>query len=206
MNKELDYLRWLVDKINYHYPKTVKFKLQQVIQEIERYVISETDLRFEAATMSDFREANQDNECIYIPRVLWQYVSQNVMVMEWVEAIKITDRHKIIDNDLNISDIVSNLAKVFFDQVYMNGYFHGDLHPGNIMVDKQNRIILLDFGVTGRLSNVDRMTIAGVIEGFIRKDYLKVAKLHVKAGYVPRNTDIYLFAQACRSIGEPIFG
>lgn len=95
---------------------------------------------------------------------------------------------------------------MFFNQAYRDGFFHADLHPGNILVRMDGTLILLDFGIMGRIADSDRLSIAESLFGFLRKDYMQVARVHLRAGYVPKNTNLELFAQSCRAVAEPITG
>ena len=107
---------------------------------------------------------------------------------------------------LEPAKISQDFAVMFFNQAYRDGFFHADLHAGNILVNKQGKINLLDFGIMGRLKEKDRLAVAESLFGFLRRDYKLVAKVHLRAGYIPSNTDLDLFAQSCRAVTEPIVG
>lgn len=114
------------------------------------------------------------------------------------------DHERLIENNLDLKGIAKKFATIFFNQVYRDGFFHADLHPGNILVRKDGSIILLDFGIMGRISDKDRLAIAESLYGFLTKNYMLVARVHLRAGYIPNNTDLNLFAQNCRSLIEPV--
>lgn len=201
--KLLYFLAKLITKIT---AKFNRLRLIQVVKLFEQTMYSELDLRLEAAAISEMADNLKFDQEIYIPKVYWQLTSENIMTTEWVEGISIYDTTKIIEQGLNPSELAAKIAVMFFNQAYRDGFFHADLHPGNILVKPDGKIALLDFGIMGRLSEQDRLAIAEILFGFLSRDYKLVANVHLQAGYIPKNTNLYLFAQSCRAVCEPIIG
>jgi ubiquinone biosynthesis protein len=166
----------------------------------------ELDLRLEAASASEMMDNFKGDLSVYVPNIYWQLTSTNIMTTEWVDGTSIYDRNKLIDSGLNPAEVAKQIAIMFFNQAYRDGFFHADLHPGNILVRSDGTIILLDFGIMGRLSEKDRLSIAEILSGFLQRDYKLVAKVHIKANYIPKNTNLDNFAQRCRAVCEPIIG
>jgi ubiquinone biosynthesis protein len=140
----------------------------------------------------------------YVPKIYWQYVSRNVLVIEKVGGIKIDQRDELIKAGHNPDDILALSARALFKQVFDDGFFHADLHPGNVFINPRGEIVPIDFGIMGRLDKQSRIYIAEILAGFLTKDYYKVAKAHFDAGYVPKEKSIDNFAMACRAVGEPV--
>lgn len=166
----------------------------------------ELDLRLEAAAASELADNFKDDINIYIPKVYWALTSEYILATEWVDGISIYDRSELVKRGIDLALVAQRFVIMFFDQVYRDGFFHADLHPGNILVQTDSRLVLLDFGIMGRLSDKDRLSIAESLFGFLSRDYMRVATVHLKAGYIPENTDLNFFAQACRAVTEPITG
>lgn len=164
----------------------------------------ELNLRLEAAAASELSENLKNDVDVYIPKIYWQLTSEDILTTEWVDGISIYDHDRLIENNLGLKEIAKKFATIFFNQVYRDGFFHADLHPGNILVRNDSSIILLDFGIMGRLPDKDRLAIAESLYGFLTKNYMLVAKVHLRAGYLPYNTDLNLFAQNCRALIEPV--
>ncbi|MEM7617152.1 MAG: 2-polyprenylphenol 6-hydroxylase [Pseudomonadota bacterium] len=205
-NNDLKFLYWLAKTIQFFSPVAKRLQLISVIDTFAESVKFELDLRFEAAAASELRDNCKNDPGIYIPYIDWQKVSRCVMTIEWIDGIQIYDKAKLIEAGHDLQAISSKLAINYFNQTYRDGFFHADMHPGNLFVNSQGDIVPVDFGIMGRLEQRDRLAVAEILDGFLRRDYKKVARVHVEAGYVPKETSIDIFAQACRSIGEPIVG
>ncbi len=166
----------------------------------------EMDLRLEAAAFSEIGENTAGDPGFRVPAIDWELTGRDCVTMEWVDGIKLSDISAIAaaGHDLNL--IAANLVQSFLRHTLRDGFFHADMHPGNLFVDARGDIVAVDFGITGRLGRKERRFLAEILYGFIRRDYFRVAMVHFEAGYVPRHHDVSSFAQAIRAIGEPIHG
>lgn len=183
-----------------------RLRLEEIVKVISDTAMGELDLQLEAAVADKISYNCRDFEGIYVPKVFWKYTRKMVLVTEWVEGRKIDN----IEKDKG-KKIAKDLAFMFFRQAYVDGFFHADIHPGNILIDQHDRIVLIDFGMFSHLSERDRLFLAEIIYSFVKKDYDEVSRLHFEAGYVQseksnNERQRQLFALACRSITEPIFG
>ena len=201
--KEIQFFYFVAKKIEYFFPRYKRLKLQQVVRTLENSFNFELDLRLEAAAADELLQQNK-LEYVHIPKIDWLHTSEKVMTMEWIEAISIYERAKLIEAKIDLTELARNFAIMFFSQAFDHGFFHADLHQGNIMVDKQGKLVLLDFGIMGRLDYKNRIYVAQILHGFLKRDYYLIAKLHHRAGYVSKKYMLENFAQACRAIGEPI--
>ena len=203
-SQNIDMMMSIASFINRFINPAKKLRLKEVVGVIADTAKSELDMQIEAAAADKLRYNCKDREGIYIPKVFWDYTTKSVLVMEWIDGKKINSL------DANQSkDVAKKLAYNFFHQAYVDGFFHADIHPGNILIYKQGRIVLLDFGMFSYLPEDDRLFVAEIIYAFVKKDYEKVSDLHFKAGYVPLEGNTYqrnMFSLACRSIAGPIFG
>lgn len=205
-NKDIKLLYILARLVARIFTKLKRLRLVAVIDVFNAAMKFELDLRLEAAAASELFDNFQNDVNIYIPKVYWQLTHEYIIATEWVDGVSIYARDKLIEQGLDLAKIAQKFAIMFFNQVYRDGFFHADLHPGNILVRSDGSIVLLDFGIMGRLSDKDRMAIAESLFGFLSKNYKLVALVHLRAGYIHQNTDLDLFAQACRAVSEPIIG
>ena len=204
--RDLDLARWAATKIEHARPELHRLRLIEAIDTIIRSVEIEMDLRFEAAAAEELRENFIDEPQFSVPTVHWTYTNRRVMATEWINATPLNELNLAEMSSSDTEDIVAVFAKVFFFQVFRDGYFHADLHPGNMFVDDQGVFHAVDFGIMGRLDRHTREYLAEMLHGFLTGNYRQVAAVHVRAGYVPADQSIDEFAQAARSIAEPILG
>ncbi|MCC8372285.1 MAG: 2-polyprenylphenol 6-hydroxylase [Rickettsia endosymbiont of Pseudomimeciton antennatum] len=205
-DKDIKLLYILARIVGKIFTKLKRLRLVSVMDVFNASMKFELDLRLEAAAASELSDNCRNDMEIYIPKVYWQLTHEYIITTEWVDGVSIYARDKLIEQGLDLAKIAQKFAIMFFNQVYRNGFFHADLHPGNILVRSDGSIVLLDFGIMGRLSDKDRMAIAESLFGFLSKNYKLVALVHLRAGYIHQNTDLDLFAQACRTVSEPIIG
>ncbi|AFC70892.1 2-polyprenylphenol 6-hydroxylase [Rickettsia australis] len=204
-NRDIKLLYFLA-KIIAKFSKAKRLKPIKVVDKFHETMRFELDLRLEAAASSELRNNMRDDLNVIIPKIYWGLTSENILTTEWLEGTSIYDTSLLKELGLEPAKIAQNFAVMFFNQAYRDGFFHADLHAGNILVNKQGKIILLDFGIMGRLKEKDRLAVAESLFGFLKRDYKLVAKVHLRAGYIPSNTDLDLFAQSCRAVTEPIVG
>ena len=183
-----------------------RLKLHEVITVFRESMHCELNLMMEAAAASRFADNFVGDDSIYVPKIYWNFTSEEIITLEWIDGVSIYDRKNLIKNGLNPKDIAAKIAVIFFNQAYRDGFFHADLHPGNILVKPNGQITLIDFGIVGILSDDDRLSIAELLYAFLKRDYKLVANVHHRIGYIPKNTNLELFAQNCRAIAEPIIG
>lgn len=196
------FLAWFAGKI----PALKRLRPKAVIDVFASTVRKELDLRMEAAAASELRENTKNDEGFRAPQIFWEYTAQRVLVSEWVEGIQINDKEALLKAGHNLSEVSRNLAISFLNQAYRDGFFHADIHPGNLFVDSAGRIVPVDFGIMGRLDNETRLYVAEILRGFLTGDYMHVAQVHFDAGYVAADKSVHDFALACRAIGEPLMG
>lgn len=203
--KDLDLFDWIANILSMRH-EFDRFKPQQVVQTFADSVAMELDLRFEASAAAELRENMKNDPEFYVPKVNWQLTSDRILTLERIEGTKISELEILKEKGHDFSELVRIAAEGFFNQVYRDGYFHADLHPGNLFVLDDGRIAVVDFGIMGRVSWQERLYLAEILRGFLQGDYRKVAQMHFDAGYVPRHKNIDHFTTACRAIGEPILG
>ena len=204
-NRDIKLLYFLA-KIISKFSKAKRLKPIKVVDKFHETMRFELDLRLEAAASSELMDNMRNDINVIIPKIYWDLTSENILTTEWLEGTSIYDTSLLKEMGLEPAKISQNFAVMFFNQAYRDGFFHADLHAGNILVNKQGKIILLDFGIMGRLKEKDRLAVAESLFGFLNRDYKLVAKVHLRAGYIPSNTDLDLFAQSCRAVTEPIVG
>ena len=205
-NEELDALMFFAYLIENIFKKTKRLKLVEVINLLKEITNVEMDLRFEAAAASELRENTINDKGIKVPKIYWNYTSKEILTLDKIEGISIREVDKLKNLNINLKTISENLIQSFLKQSVRDGFFHGDMHQGNLFVDKEGNIVPVDFGIMGRLDKNNKKYLAEILYGFIQRDYAKVAEMHFLAGLIPANTSKDDFAQALRSIGEPIFG
>ena len=175
-----------------------------VVDTLAKSVAIEMDLRMEAAALSEMAENCKDDEGFRVPKVDWTRSARRVLTLEWIDGIPIADHDKLRAAGHDIKALGARLMQTFLRHALRDGFFHADMHPGNLFVDGEGRIVAVDFGIMGRLSMKERRFLAEILYGFITRDYMRVAEVHFDAGYVPRKHSVAQFAQALRAIGEPI--
>jgi ubiquinone biosynthesis protein len=205
-DRDVDLLFWLAELAERARPETRRLKPVEVVRTLAETVAIEMDLRYEAAAAEELAENFASEPGFRVPDVDWTRTGRRVLTTGWVEGIPIHDREALEAAGHDIQAIVAGMAKAFFLQVFRDGFFHADLHPGNLFVDADGAINAVDFGIMGRLDKRTRQYLAEMLLGFLTGDYRRVAEVHIRAGYVPADQSVEAFAQAARSIAEPILG
>jgi ubiquinone biosynthesis protein len=204
--RDLDLFLWLATLIERLYPPSRRLKPVEIVRTLAEIVTFEMDLRFEAAAASELAENFAGDPGFRVPRIDWSRTGRGVLTLERIKGTRIDDRAGLIAAGHRIDNILVRAAEAFFKQVFRDGFFHADLHPGNMFVDDSGAIAVVDFGIMGRLDRATRWYLADMLVGFLTGDYRRVAEVHFAAGYVPASRSIDAFTQACRAIGEPILG
>jgi ubiquinone biosynthesis protein len=166
----------------------------------------EMDLRLEAAALSEMAENIAEDPGFRVPWVDWRRTGRDVVTMEWIDGIKMSDVESLRAAGHDPRALAATLIQSFLRHTLRDGFFHADMHPGNLFVEPGGAIVAVDFGIMGRLGRKERRFLAEILYGFIRRDFRRVAEVHFEAGYVPGHHDVAAFAQALRAIGEPIHG
>ncbi|WP_114008137.1 2-polyprenylphenol 6-hydroxylase [Cohaesibacter intestini] len=177
-----------------------------VVDTLARSIELEMDFRLEAAAMSEMAEYCRNDEDFRVPDVHWDKSTKSVMTMEWIDGIKLNDMEALKASGHDLSKLGTTVIQSFLRHALRQGFFHADMHPGNLFLDPQGRLVAVDFGIMGRIGPNEQRFLAEILYGFISRDYRRVSQVHFDAGYVPSHQDVDTFAQALRSIGEPIHG
>jgi ubiquinone biosynthesis protein len=204
--RDLDLLMWLARLIERTQPALRRLKPIEVVRTLVQSVELEIDLRFEAAAASELAENFVDDPGFHVPKVDWRRTGRSVLTIDRVGGVRVDDRATLVAAGHDIGALLQKAAEAFFNQVFRDGFFHADLHPGNMFVEADGSVAVVDFGIMGRLDHDTRFFLADMLIGFLTGDYRRVAQVHFDAGIVPRHRSVDEFAQACRSIGEPILG
>ncbi len=204
--RDLDMLAFAADMLERARPAMRRLKPREVVATFARVVAVEMDLRMEAAAASELAANFAGDETFQVPAVDWLRTGRRVLTLERIEGIPIDERDRIEAAGIDPSAVLEKAACAFFNQVFRDGFFHADLHPGNLFVTPDGNIMVVDFGIMGRLDMATRRYLAVMLRGFLERDYGAVADVHFQAGYVPADQPRDMFMQACRAIGEPILG
>lgn len=208
INNDIDLLITLAKLIERHLPLSRVFKPQEIVLEIAQTLLDEIDFMKEGANASQLRRLSKNNQ-LYIPKIYWDYSKDNILVMERIYGIPIYDINRLREAQINLSSLASMILSLCLSQIFRDRFFHADLHPGNIFVSANNPqkpvVIFVDFGIVGALSAADQHYIAENMVAFFKRDYQRVAELHIESGWLAANTRIDQFASAIRAVSEPIF-
>ncbi len=202
--RDVKLLFWLAELLERFFPATRRLRLVDVIEVFSTSIKLELDLRMEASAGSELADNFSEDTDFKVPKVYWDYTSQRVLTIEKITGCRPDNREELKRMNLDPQQLVKKSTRIFFNQVFRDGFFHGDMHPGNVFILEDGRIAPVDFGIMGRLDMATRVFLAKMLIGFLTKDYHSVAKLHFKARYISEDQSVEMFAQACRSIGEPI--
>jgi ubiquinone biosynthesis protein len=181
-----------------------RLRLLEVVGTLARSVGMEMDLRLEAAALSEMAENTKGDPDFRVPTVDWDRTAREVLTLEWVHGTRLSDRAALQARGLDFEALARAVMQSFLRHALRDGFFHADMHPGNLFVDDTGRLVAVDFGIMGRLGAKERRFLAEILYGFITRDYHRTARVHFEAGYVPREHSVESFAQAIRAIGEPI--
>ena len=181
-----------------------RLRFVEVVDTLRRTVAVEMDFRLEAAALSEMAENTKDDPDFRVPSVDWDRTTKEVLTLEWIDATPLSDRARLLAKGFDLPRLARALIQTFLRHALRDGFFHADMHPGNLFVDDDGQLIAVDFGIMGRLGAKERLFLAEILHGFITRDYHRTAEVHFEAGYVPAHHSVENFAQAIRAIGEPI--
>jgi len=209
VRKDVAVLYAIADLAERYWPDARRLRPREVVQEFEATLAKELDLMREAANAAQLRRNFEGSGKLYVPDVYWNYCRSNVLTMERIAGVPISDVEELKSRGTNIRRLAENGVEIFFTQVFTHNFFHADMHPGNIFVDVTDpdrpRYIAVDFGIVGALSPRDQHYLAANFLAFFKRDYYRVARLHVDSGWVPAYTRVTELEAAIRSVCEPIF-
>ena len=205
-NDEIDALMFFAFVVESLIKKIKRLKLVEVTFLLKQITNHEMDLRFEAAAANEYAENTKNDLGFKVPNIYWNFTNENVMTLDWIEGNSIRETKILQNQNIDTNKIATDIIQHFLRHAVRDGFFHADMHQGNIFVDKNGQIIPVDFGIMGRLDKLNKRFLAEILYGFIQRNYKKVAEVHLAAGLVPKNVSVDELAQALRSIGEPIFG
>jgi ubiquinone biosynthesis protein len=183
-----------------------RLKPIEVARTLEATTRLEMDLRIEAAALSEMADYTKNDADFRVPKVDWDRTGRDVLTMEWIDGIPLTNMAAVQASGIDLSRLGVTVMQSFLRHALRDGFFHADMHPGNLFVQRDGTLVMLDLGIMGRIGRKERRFLAEILYGFLRRDYRRVAEVHFEAGYVPADQDVASFAQALRAVGEPIYG
>jgi ubiquinone biosynthesis protein len=205
-NEELDALMLLAYIVESIIVKTKRLKLIEVVQLLREITNIEMDLRFEAAAANELYENTKNDIGFEVPKIYWNHTSKKILCLDRIDGYSIREIDKLKSLNIDLKKLAKDIIQHFLRHAVRDGFFHADMHQGNLFISKNKNIMPVDFGIMGRLDKINRKYLAEILYGFIKRDYKKVAEVHFTAGLVSKEVSKEDFAQALRSIGEPIFG
>lgn len=204
--KELGALRFLARGIEFFSPRSRRLEPVQFVDTVSSALERELDLRLEAGAAAEFREVAEKEGYLSVPEIDWSRSAKRVMTLDWIDGTPLTDYKGLDKAGADRSELAIAITRGFLAAALDYGFFHADMHEGNMLYGKDGKLWIVDFGIMGRIGHKERRYLAEILYGFLRRDYRRVAEVHQEAGYVPEKFTVDEFAQALRAIGEPIFG
>ncbi|UCE90641.1 MAG: ubiquinone biosynthesis regulatory protein kinase UbiB, partial [Pseudomonadota bacterium] len=205
IRRDLALLYTIAGNIERYWAEGRRLRPSEVVAEFEKTIIDELDLLREAANASQLRRNFSDFNLLYIPEIFWDYTRSNVMVMERIHGIPISNVPALREAGIDMQQLAEHGVEIFFTQVFRDSFFHADMHPGNIFVSPEGRYIAVDFGIMGTLNPSDQRYLAENFLAFFNRDYHRVAQLHIESGWVSKDTRVDEFEAAIRTVCEPVF-
>ena len=205
-NEELDAIMFLAYIVENLIKKTKRLKLIEIVQLLREITNVEMDFRFEAAAANELYENTKNDLGFNVPKIYWNQTSKKILCLDRIDGIPIREVENLKSQNIDTKKLAKNIIQHFLRHAIRDGFFHADMHQGNLFVTKDGIIVPVDFGIMGRLDKKNRKYLADILYGFIKRDYKKVAEIHFVAGLVSKEFSKEDFAQSLRSIGEPIFG
>ena len=204
--KDLDTFYFAARLVEFVSPKSRRLRPMDVIAHFDGVVRGELDLRLESASASEFLANIKEDKGFSVPSVNWSLSSRRVMTLDWADGVPMGDVDALAAAGHNLSELGDRVLHMFLNHALRDGFFHTDMHQGNLKVSSSGDIVAFDFGIMGHIDEYTRRVYAEILFGFIKRDYKRVAQVHFEAGYVPQDQDVDEFARALRAVGEPIFG
>jgi ubiquinone biosynthesis protein len=201
---DLDAFFYAARKAEAMSPEMQRLRPIEAVATLARSVSLEMDFRLEAAALSEMAENTREDPDFRVPTIDWDRTAREVLTLEWIDGTPLNDRAALEAKGYDLPALGRNVIQSFLRHALRDGFFHADMHPGNLFVDNEGRLVAVDFGIMGRLGPKERRFLAEILFGFITRDYHRTAQVHFDAGYVPPHHSVEAFAQAIRAIGEPI--
>ena len=202
----LETYEWAAAQLEGFGGEAQRLRPRQVIAQFKQWTRRELDFQREAASASELRENMVAEAGFYVPEIDWRRTSRRVLTMEWLEGTKLTKRQQLLDKGHDVQQLAQILIRAFLRQAVVDGFFHADLHQGNLIALEDGRLAAVDFGIMGRIDRQARLWLAEILYGLITGNYRRVAEIHFEAQYVPAHHSVDEFATALRAVGEPIRG
>jgi ubiquinone biosynthesis protein len=206
MAREMGALRFLAQGIEFFSKRSRRLEPVQFIDTVSAALQREMDLRLEAGAAAEFREVAEKDGYLAVPNIDWSRSAKRVMTLDWIEGTPLTDTKALDKAGADRPELAMRVTRGFLAAALDYGFFHADMHEGNLIYGRDGKLWIVDFGIMGRIGHKERRYLAEILYGFLRRDYRRVAEVHQEAGYVPEKFTVDEFAQALRAIGEPIFG
>lgn len=204
--RALDTYEWAAAQVEAMGGEAARLRPRLVVATFRQWTMRELDLRREAASASELREGMEAESNFFVPQIDWSRSARRVMTLEWIDGIKLTDRDALIEAGHDLKALAATLVRAFLRQAVVDGFFHADLHQGNLFALPDGRLAAIDFGIMGRVDRQARLWLAEILYGLITGNYRRVAEIHFEAQYVPPHHNVEEFATALRAVGEPIRG
>jgi ubiquinone biosynthesis protein len=204
--KALETYEWAAAHVERYGGEAERLRPRLVVAHFRQWTARELDLQREAASASELRENMVAEPGYYVPEIDWRRTARRVLTLEWIDGIKLNDREALIEAGHDCNALAAILVRAFLRQAVIDGFFHADLHHGNLFALKDGRIAAIDFGIMGRIDRRARIWLAEILYGLITGNYRRVAEIHFEAQYVPAHHNVQEFATALRAAGEPIRG
>ncbi len=206
LQKEMDALRFAARMIEFFSVRSRRLEPVQFVDTVSNALLRELDLRLEAGAAAEFKDVAAADGFLSVPDIDWSRSAKRVMTLQWIDGAPLTDMAALDRAGADRPSLAIAVTRGFLAAALDHGFFHADMHEGNLIYGKDGKLWVVDFGIMGRIGHKERRYLAEILYGFLRRDYRRVAEVHAEAGYVPDKFTVEEFAQALRAIGEPIFG
>ncbi len=204
--RAIETYEWAAAQVEAMGGEAARLRPRLVVATFRQWTMRELDLRREAASASELREGMEAESGFYVPQIDWTRSARRVMTLEWIDGIKLTNRQALIDAGHDLKELAAILVRAFLRQAVVDGFFHADLHQGNLFALPDGRLAAIDFGIMGRIDRQARVWLGEILYGLLTGNYRRVAEIHFEAQYVPPHHSVEEFATALRAVGEPIRG
>ncbi|KAF0182895.1 MAG: ubiquinone biosynthesis protein [Alphaproteobacteria bacterium] len=206
MAREMGALHFGARLIEFFIPSSRRLEPVNFIETVSTAMERELDLRLEAGAAAEFKEVAEKDGFLSVPSIDWARSGKRVMTLDWIDGTALTDHVGLRAAGADLPGLAISVTRGFLAAALDHGFFHADMHEGNLIYGRDGKLWIVDFGIMGRIGHKERRYLAEILYGFLRRDYKRVAEVHQEAGYVPEKFTVEEFAQALRAIGEPIFG